>query len=318
MAEATVRENCHEDSCKVFDEHRAKILYAVTFNGGSHVNDNLPNLVDTIKEGISGHCNPATTIVFAVAAADKNYGKTPGTSSRCAPPFIAGVIVHDEDDRTRLRNQHIFAPPGRVVAWALLGPEDCAIPWVANILSASVGGGTPEAALALRTAYIQIVRTHGSFGIMLNQVTWANDKSTLNERRHKLSETINVVWNEKLSAYVVYMQPCTTDAPLWRKLVTILCGQELRYSFYIFKSLIDPTKNNLGPRCVLCKNDDHFASTCTYTTDADWWGPQSQLSGITEGPLAPKSNRGRGRGGNRGGNRGDGGRARGGFGRGRG
>ncbi|KAJ7745694.1 hypothetical protein B0H16DRAFT_1462709 [Mycena metata] len=304
MAEPTLLENCHADSRKVFDQHRAQLLYVVHHNGGSFHNENLPDVLDIVREGISGHCNLATTTVFAVAAADKNYGKAPGVSARCAPPFITGVIEAAP-----------LCPPGRVTSWALLAPEDCAIPWIANILSTSIGAGTPEAELALRTAYIQIVRVHVAFGVMLNQVTWANDKCTLDERRHKLSETIQVVWNERLKAYIIYMQPCTSDVGLWRKLVSILCGQELRYSFYIFKSLIDPTKNNLGPRCVLCKNDDHFASTCTLTQDKDWWGPQSQLSGITEGPLAPKSNRGRGRG-NRGGNRGDGGHARGGFGRG--
>ncbi|KAF7371690.1 hypothetical protein MVEN_00025300 [Mycena venus] len=117
--------------------------------------------------------------------------------------------------------------------------------WVA-IYSPSIGGGTAAAAIALCAAFCLLIWNDVAIGVLINRHTWATDKSSLDERRFKLSETVDVVWKEAMKAYVVYMQPCTADATAWREIVAAICTHDLRRGHYIFKSLI-PEERAYGP-----------------------------------------------------------------------
>jgi hypothetical protein len=129
-----------------------------------------------------------------------------------------------------------------------------------------------------------------------------------------------------MKAFIVYAKPCTTITAHWCAIASAVCKKELHSGHYIFKSLIEAERTGYGPCCVICKNNDHFASACTLANDPQWWGPKTQINGYTEGPLAARG-RGRGtaaegnhvgnNGNNRGGNQGaHGGHGRGGLGRG--
>ncbi|KAK6981253.1 hypothetical protein R3P38DRAFT_2426030, partial [Favolaschia claudopus] len=78
-------------------------------------------------------------------------------------------------------------------------------------------------------------------------------------------------------------KPCTTSADFWRALCALVQATELHHDLFIIKSLIDPTIESFGPRCVFCKNEDHFASACKCLDDPEFWGPNKQIRDITEG-----------------------------------
>ncbi|KAJ7689918.1 hypothetical protein B0H17DRAFT_1134635 [Mycena rosella] len=75
-----------------------------------------------------------------------------------------------------------------------------------------------------------------------------------------------------------------------------LRGGTIVHGYYAFTSLVKPENAAVGPRCIICKQDTHFASACPFRDDPLWWGPKQQINKMTEGPLVPTGGRGRGSG----------------------
>lgn len=312
IAEDTLRDNVHPASLRMFDSAPNQHLYGILFNGGNFANTHLPNLMAAVTDAISNHADPAMTTVFTVNAANPDYGRDRTTPNHYASLLIFGIHVTNPVDRVRLRDQRVFAADGTYTFW-LLSDEDVALPWVSGMYVPSIRAGTPAAATALRAAVAENILTSPKVGILLDQYTYTHDRSPLPVRRYKLSQSVDPQWKEHLGGFMVYIKPCTVNPTHWHAITAAICDGNLRHSYHIFKSLIDPSRCAIGPRCVICKNEDHFTSVCPFTKDPQWWGPKTQISGITEGPLAPVSNRGArgGCGGNRGGHGGHGTRGRG-------
>ncbi|KAJ7444368.1 hypothetical protein B0H11DRAFT_2089634 [Mycena galericulata] len=194
------------------------------------------------------------------------------------------------------------------------------LPWPIGFFSASVGGGSVAAGRALKAGASKRVWL-GPLGPVIarafEQATYANDPTPLAPRLLRFTQTFDVRWDPRMKAFVLYGKPCTSDAALWRKITDLISAETIVNGYFAFKPLADTKRSTLEPRCVICKNDTHFASACSFTHDPLWWGPTGQLSTFTEGRLAGGNGRGGrggprgGNGGNRGGNRGRGGRGRG-------
>ncbi|KAJ7891461.1 hypothetical protein B0H13DRAFT_2340550 [Mycena leptocephala] len=121
-----------------------------------------------------------------------------------------------------------------------------------------------------------------------------------------------------MNAIVTYARPCTTDAVIWETVIDALCGLTLTDDeLLIFEPMLEAGSAGNDPRCVLCKNECHFAQGCPLTKSGmTWWGAKDQIKNVTSGALAGRGcgggNRGGGRGAqgntyNRGGFRGNGG-----------
>ncbi|KAJ7435291.1 hypothetical protein B0H11DRAFT_1937689 [Mycena galericulata] len=335
ISETAIQENVSDESLAPFKDKPEEHLYGVPFNAGRYAFARLPNLVDVATNALSAVVGPNEVTVFTVAAKDPNYGNSgpPGTGSRYPGPIMFGIHVPNPVARAALAAYQTFAVD-KTFAFQVISPEDLKIPWVAGIYGPSIGGGSAAGKLHLRAALTKHIRTDANVGQMLDQTTWAADRSSLDERRHKLSLSVDPIFDPIMEKFVVFIKPCTTNAAGWKALTKAICPEQLVSGYYIYKSM-DPPRPSFGPRCVVCKNDTHFASGCSFTHDPQWWGPPGQISELTEGPLAPANNggggrargRGRGRGGQDGGqgggrggwNNGGGGRgARGRGGRGRG
>jgi hypothetical protein len=184
------------------------------------------------------------------------------------------------------------------------------VPWTGPIYSVSGGAGTDACAISCWAALSEHIWFSPVLGRALAQYTPHNPRS-LDECRYALTQSIDPCWSPDGKTLVVFMRPCTPNATHWQAILDTFSGVPIRKGYYKYTPLIDPAKKHLGPRCVLCKDSTHFASTCPFIDDPKWWGPQSQLSGIKEGPLAganaaPSGSHTRGRGQARGGNRGEG------------
>ncbi|KAF7345281.1 hypothetical protein MSAN_01904800 [Mycena sanguinolenta] len=87
------------------------------------------------------------------------------------------------------------------------------------------------------------------------------------------------------------MKPCTSDAAQWRNFTAIVQREKFRHAHYTFTSKINPAKERPGPRCVSCKNEDHYQPGCKTIRDPDFWGPTTQLKDATGGPPCPDQQR---------------------------
>lgn len=318
ISREAAEENVHPDNVAMLEEVADEILYLLAFNAGRQYTSALPQAAGTIETQLIEHFGDDTITVIPVAAADPQYGAGAGTPNRYAPPIMYAVHVEDREVRGKMMAQGTCAID-KTFAYSLTAREYLTLSWAAGFFLTSIAAGRPPSITALRAALMKRVWYNAEVGRLLDRISWAHDKRDLAIRRYELSLSIDPHWNPTMSALVVYIKPCTNNALLWRELTNAICGEMVVKGFFIFKPLIDAKRVSLEPRCVICKNDDHFASACSFTHLSSWWGPPDQLSGLTEGPLSARGGRGRGGGrgdarGARGGQRG--GRARGGRGRG--
>ncbi|KAF7330591.1 hypothetical protein MSAN_02459300 [Mycena sanguinolenta] len=299
-------DNVHDDHKALFSEQPDTHLFAVPFNGGSRMhrmladpknnNDSDSVIVAALEKAIASLVNPVTTTVFPVCEAKEPEG------GNYAGPIVVGIYITNREDRIRLIDQMLIAID-RTFAFYIVAPEHTTLAWLLTIVTTSIGGGTSGAAQALRAALSKFIWTNTAIGIALEQLTHATDRSPLNARRYKISQTIDCVWDEASRDYTVYMKPCTSDAAQWRNFTVIVQHEKFQHAHYTFTSKINPAKERPGPRCVSCKNEDHYQPGCKTIRDPDFWGPTTQLKDATEGLLAQTNNGGgggRGRGNARG------------------
>ncbi|KAJ7904095.1 hypothetical protein B0H13DRAFT_2025167 [Mycena leptocephala] len=132
----------------------------------------------------------------------------------------------------------------------------------------------------------------------------------------ELIRSIDPRWDPLMNAIVTYAHPCTTDVVIWETVIDALCGLTLMDDeLLIFEPMLEAGSAGNDPRCVLCKNECHFAQGCPLTKSGmTWWGAKDQIKNVTNGALAGcgGGNRGGGHGAqgnayNRGGFRGNGG-----------
>ncbi|KAJ6489985.1 hypothetical protein C8R45DRAFT_992306, partial [Mycena sanguinolenta] len=305
-----LHENVHPSHVRLFQEKQGTHLYAVPINGGVRLRKGLGKgdaavgdqvIVKALTSAIAGHCNPVTTTVFPLLEAGAPTG------GNYAGPIPVGILVQNANDRTRIEDQVVFAGD-RTFGFIIVSPEQLAVPWTFTIVTASIGGGTPGAELALRAAISLWIWYNAAFGLLLDQLTYATaGQLSLDERRYRLSQTIDCRYNEESGDYTVYVKPSTTDAVRQRELTALIQTVTLQHEHYIFMSKINPSAERPGPRCVSCKNDDHYEAGCPLTKRPGFWGPTTQLKDATEGLLAqPNNGGGRGRGQMRGQTRGNG------------
>ncbi|KAJ6516080.1 hypothetical protein C8R45DRAFT_230734 [Mycena sanguinolenta] len=308
MSADRLHENVDELTLQLFCDSPGTHLYAVTFNGGIRMRKQLGGgkntsegdkvIAEALTKGIANLANPATTSVFPVlekkAASGGNYAGT----------IVVAIEAEDAGDYARLVGQKIIAID-RTFAFWIVSPGQLTVPWIATIVSPSTGGGTIGAERALRATMSKFMWEDDNFGLALARMTSTTDKSPLIVRRYKLSQTLHSVYNELTKDYAVYLKPCTTDPVQWREFTAIIQRQKFSDGRYIFESKINPDTELLrpGPRCVTCKNEDHYEAGCGTAKHKDFWGPTGQLRDATEGLLA-QPNGGRNGGGGRGAPRG--------------
>ncbi|KAJ6459393.1 hypothetical protein C8R47DRAFT_1328000 [Mycena vitilis] len=312
ISQDLVEENMHPDDLTIFEQEPHRHLYAIIANGGPALDGKIgKTLPAELTDALALHGDAQNVLVFAVAPKDPSNASGSGQASNYRAPFVYGIRVADNAMRTAMRDQGWFAKSRELAAY-VLGAEDFTIPWAGPQYAVTVGAGTDACLTECRGALSDLVWHDPALGRAIAQYTSTFDNSPLDERRYKLSQSIDPRWAPDGKTIVVYMRPCTPNPAHWRAILDTICGHPLRKGYYKYAPLIDPLRRRPGPLCVLCKDSTHFASTCPFKTDPKWWGPQGQLSEITEGPLAgarasaPPANRGGNRGGR--GGRGRGGR----------
>ncbi|KAJ7096544.1 hypothetical protein B0H15DRAFT_946007 [Mycena belliarum] len=284
ISQESALECVHERSVDLLARYPSQALYGFLFNGGyeayKKLSDTLP---DKITEILDDFGTPDEFTVFNVATATNTNTSTPREgSNRYAPPLIFGVIVPNPTLRSRLRTQSLFAADPTWTFY-LLGAEDFALPWVAALYECPVQRGATAAKETLRAAISTVIWTDATVGVLLDQATSSFDHRSVDERRLALSETVDVRYDTLARRYVVYIKPCTQNIKQWNALVGAICTPELVDGVFIFAII---PKKGVGPRCVICKNEDHFHSHDPLANDPGFWGPKGQLNTIAEGPLA--------------------------------
>ncbi|KAJ7495170.1 hypothetical protein FB451DRAFT_1387229 [Mycena latifolia] len=282
ISQDRAEENVHADSLAIFNSAPELHLYGVLLNGGTYAFGKLHDLLEVVTNALTDMAHPQYFRVFTCDPAVAKYGPGGKTPTCYAGPIIFGIQITNAAARQRMC-EHSMCAINKTYTFYMLGQEDFTTPWVGGMYATSVGGGTEDARIALCTAYSLLIWTNAATGHALTQYTWAFNKSSVDEKRYKLSQSVDVRWDPIMKAFMVYLKPCTRSAAHWHAIVDTLCGVKLRKSYFIFTPLMDPA---IGPRCIICKNDMHFASTCPLPRDPQWWGPPDQISGLTEGPLA--------------------------------
>ncbi|KAF7328459.1 hypothetical protein MSAN_02482400 [Mycena sanguinolenta] len=273
-----LHENVDELTLQHFRDSPGSYLYAVPFNGGVRMRKQLGGgrgtaegdkvIADALTKGIASLVNPVTTSVFPVLE------KKTATGGNYAGTIILAIAVDNPEDRTRLIDQTIIAID-RTFAFWIVPPERTTLPWVIAILSPTIGGGTVGAERAIRATMSKFIWTDNAIGLALARLTSNTDKSPLDVRRYKLSQSLHSVYNELTKEYAVYLKPCTTDATKWREFAAIFQRQRFSDGRYIFESRINPDMEleRPGPRCVTCKHEDHYEPGCGPAKHKDFWGP---------------------------------------------
>ncbi|KAJ6560898.1 hypothetical protein DFH09DRAFT_1316512 [Mycena vulgaris] len=298
MVKSTLEENCHPDTLAKINDDPDNHVYAVPFNGGAYIYSRLPKMPEILTEALiaDGLINPTEFTVFPIAAADPNFGKAIG-QNRYVGPLPLGIHLSSTAAAIALRNQGT-AIIDRTHAFHLISPKDLTNSWFACAYKVSVGGDSTAGKHALRGALSKVMWTEPAASVAVDRYTSSYDKRPIHEHMLAMSKTIEVRWSRTMEGFSVYVEPCMPNTEHWKEIIRAFCGRMLVNGYFAFTPIIDFTRPTLGPLCVLCKNDDHFATACPFPQDPHWWGPLTQLSGITEGPLASRGRRG-GRGGDR-------------------
>ncbi|KAJ6569130.1 hypothetical protein B0H19DRAFT_1256797 [Mycena capillaripes] len=239
ISEESAFENVHEDDAALLRAEPNLHGLAIVANGGEYWNTRLgKTFVKEVEEALSPEFGTEQDrFLFPIAPADPEYGKKGGQVSRYAPPMVFGIRFSNPELLTKYRDQGQFG------------------------LNRTVGGGTNACRAALRGALSQFMWIDPGFGRALVKYQPPGDATSLDERRYRISQSIDPRWDPHMEAYVVFVKPCTTSALHWEAITDTFSGAPLREGYFKFTPLVNPAVKRLGPRCVVCKGTEHFASS---------------------------------------------------------
>ncbi|KAF7361578.1 hypothetical protein MSAN_01191800 [Mycena sanguinolenta] len=280
---------CHPDAIAEIYRDPGEYLFAVPMNGGQFFNRMLPGAAKFIAEKLTSHCNSPTAadiVVFLIAA--NNEEPAADGPNRYAGPMVYCIHVPNAEDRAKIYDQRIF-PFDRTYGITVFTPDGFELPWSTGIYTSQINAGAPATAEALKAGLIKRTVTDPSVARLVHKYTHEADRTPLPTKMLDLAKTIDVRHDPIADTLVVYIRPCTPNAMHWREIGNAICGQVVIRKYYEFKPLINVSRVSIEPRCVLCKNDDHFASNCPNPRDPLWVGPLDQINKLTEGPLAPRN-----------------------------
>ncbi|KAJ7756521.1 hypothetical protein DFH07DRAFT_959157 [Mycena maculata] len=245
----------------------------VPFNGGKAHQIALPDFPQTATMLLESIVGKGKAFVIPVPPEDPTYGAATGNKAlnTYTGPLMLGVQFADADARTKAIAHHVYASASTARPPSTVHLDGVNRRW-----------------LALRFAIIVIFLEDATLRRLVDQATSATDRRPLADRTLSIAETIDPQWSPLMKAWVVYVKPCMTNEAVWLKITDHLARKTFVKGYYAFKPVAEVRAS--GPRCVLCKNDMHYAA------DPEWWGPPGQISTLTEGPLAPKKNTGAGNG----------------------
>ncbi|KAJ7784839.1 hypothetical protein DFH07DRAFT_947906 [Mycena maculata] len=290
---------------KEITDNPARHAFLMPFNGGKTLFTGIPDFSKRATDLLVSVVGNGNATVIPIGPDDPNLRTTAGVPGGYAGPLLMGIEFLDAGSRTKALAYRILAAADRTVAFWVIPTDHFRVTWTAGIWKVSIGEGSEAGRRALRHLIMELLRDDATLRRYLNQATAAFDRRPLDDRARHLALTADPVWNPLMQAFVLFLKPCTTNDIMWKKITDYIAGKTFAKGYYFFKPILDAHAAP-GPRCVLCKNDTHFASGCPFPADPEWWGPPGQINTLTEGPLASKkksegTDRGRGRGG-RGGN----------------
>ncbi|KAJ7910073.1 hypothetical protein B0H13DRAFT_2488833 [Mycena leptocephala] len=244
---------------------------------------------------ISGEANEDKIQVFDLGRVNADYGGTYGG------PFAFAAKINSPAAAARMLAVDTYGH-SEDISFSVVQADPSLFPWVVSIHMVP-GARTPAA----QEAACRTFR-----GVLRETIIATPPLRLAIDRASPLTTLAHPTYTSSSS----YVASTPLGPPHERDCDTVidtLCGLTLTDDeLLIFEPMLEAGSAGNDPRCVLCKNECHFAQGCPLTKSGmTWWGAKDQIKNVTSGALA---GRGRG-GGNRGGWRGAQGNAynRGGF-----
>ncbi|KAJ7448281.1 hypothetical protein B0H11DRAFT_2289902 [Mycena galericulata] len=279
-----------------------RYLIMPIFNGGKEIFDKfMQEVLDNIPDALADVAGPNDFTAFSLGQDDPHYGgQGPNTY---APPFCVAIDIHNPAVREPILRIGMAAS-NTDHAFHITDPVVNIVPWVSGLYRTG-GGITPANACKLRGAMASEILTNPAIRLAIAKAWPRSDTRPLNTRILEMVRTIDIRCDPLMDTLTAYMRPATPIPSAWEPVANLITESTF-YAGYIKFTPVVYGSDISGPRCMKCKLECHLEQGCPYTTDnVGFWGPQTQISKLTEGKFARRgvvANHNAGHGGGRGGN----------------
>ncbi|KAJ7448257.1 hypothetical protein B0H11DRAFT_2081102 [Mycena galericulata] len=277
-----------------------RYLIMPIFNGGKEIFDKfMQEVLDNIPDALADVAGPNDFTAFSLGQDDPHYGgQGPNTY---APPFCVAIDIHNPAVREPILRIGMAAS-NTDHAFHITDPVVNVVPWVSGLYRTG-GGITPANACKLRGAMAAEILTNPAIRLAIAKAWPRSDTRPLNTRMLEMVRTIDIRCDPLMDTLTAYMRPATPIPSAWEPVANLITESTF-YAGYIKFTPVVYGSDISGPRCMKCKLECHLEQGCPYTTDnVGFWGPQTQISKLTEGKFARRgvvANHNAGRGGGRG------------------